>query len=201
MARLVAYTLMIPDPISGELTERVHVVNPWIKTSLPGVFPETFDLWPKGRGKDESEDDFLARVAGRRVPAGQPWHLVDSEDLLPLRRWRYRDRVSHDPEDPTQEKTTHVWECCWRIRDGKVVVDLPTAQRRRGYELRLMRDSKAQALASKKVMADALSQPTQAKAHGDRLKVLVGLDLDSQIAAITDLETLATWVPSELQGE
>lgn len=178
MPLVAVYTLTITDPETGLPTSRVHVMNPWIKTSLPGVMPETWNLNPPARLAGETETVFLTRLAGLHVPVGVPFRLVEIA-ALPSRRWR------------------NAWK---HNGTGAVAPDLPMARGLRKRELLAERDTRLAKVRAEAAAFDEDGDNGKAKAKKDRAKVLRALDvsIDAQLASVQTIAALDTWKPPEL---
>ncbi len=177
MPKVAIYTMTVTDHDTNEQVERVHVLNPWHKTSAPGIFPETWNLSLPDRMNGEPEDSYLRRIADEHVPPGTTYTLID---LTTLPNRRFRNAWKHNGT-------------------GRVDHDLPTVRTIRKRELMAEKAQRLVLVREKRDKADETGKDS--KVHKDRLKALHSLDdtLDSQLATLSDVAILDTWKPDELK--
>jgi hypothetical protein len=131
--------------------------------------------------------------------------LADNADAdVEVSKWQESHpslAVSHVEIDPTTLPTSRRWREAWRLRNGVVGVDLPSARLVRKQELLAERDKRLQLISPQVDEAEDSGNTAVATALRLRRISLRALDatLDADLAAVLDLTTLAGFVPTILQ--
>lgn len=135
---------------------------------------------PQAQLPDETEDDFLARIQGKDVPAGVISQVVDRASFPADRT--FRNAWEHD------------------AAGSAVRVNLPKARTIHKDRLLARRDAAISGLQPKLDRADDAGDNAKIKSIKDARKASRNLDttLDALLAALTTPEALAAFVPPEI---
>lgn len=129
----------------------------------------------------ETEDQFVARIAAKDVPASIPFQIVDVADLPQDRRWRN----------------------AWMIDGAKVAVDLTAARKVRLAELERERDLLKETVVKNHALATATGDDVKANAAKKKAQDLLALtkeSLQTGIDALKDLNAIDKHEPKAIKG-
>lgn len=126
---------------------------------------------PSAKLAEENEDQFLARIAAKDVPAGLSFEVID-QALLPSRGYRN----------------------AWKQKPGGIDHDMPKAREIHRNKMREVRKPKLESLDIEYQRADEDGNALKKKEIADKKKALRDVTVDPRIDAAQSIEALkAVW--------